>query len=64
MKAGVLKAGAVLTVVGILAAVSVERRVSAQQITQCQAVGCYGGRPGCWWFGDPKTNVTLCFGER
>ena len=42
-------------------------QVSAQTITTCQAVGCFGGSPGCYWYwrdGTLDGGIGFCYGRR
>lgn len=36
-----------------------------QTITTCQAVGCHGGQPGCYWYqASGLDHVVWCYGRR
>ncbi len=56
---------AALLVAGAVPALPREAAVTAQTITTCQAVGCFGGAPGCYWYQAPDIqNIVLCYGSR
>jgi hypothetical protein len=39
---------------------------AAQYISTCQAVGCHGGKPGCYWYmpNGLDGGVVYCYGSR
>jgi hypothetical protein len=49
---------------GLALAAVTELGGASQYISTCQAVGCFGGSPGCYWYRIGEGDTILCFGRR
>lgn len=51
-----------LLIAGTLAVVT--RALHGTVPTTCQAVGCHGGQPGCYWYDASDSLRIMCYGRR